>query len=76
MDALRAALTWLRHLLDWLPDPVVALLLLGLAVLVALALHRWLGKLVRRAFVGRYPYLLSTYMQTRGLSRLALRSWQ
>jgi small-conductance mechanosensitive channel len=72
MDALRAALTWLRHLLDWLPDPVVALLLLGLAVLVALALHRWLGKLVRRAFVGRYPYLLSTYMQTRALSRLAL----
>jgi small-conductance mechanosensitive channel len=72
MDSLRAALTWLRHLLDWLPDPLVALLLLGLAVLVALALHRWLGKLVRRAFVGRYPYLLSTYIQTRGLSRLAL----
>ena len=72
MDSLRAALTWIKNLLDWLPDPVVALLVLGIAMLLALALHQWARKLVRRAFAGRYPYLFSTFTQTRGLSRLAL----
>jgi small-conductance mechanosensitive channel len=72
MDSLRAALTWIKDLLDWLPDPVVALLILAIAVLVALALHQWARKLVRSALADRYPYLLSTFTQTRGLSRLAL----
>lgn len=72
MDSLRAALTWIKNLLDWLPDPVVALLIFAIAVLVALALHQWSRKLVRRAFAERYPFILSTFTQTRGLSRLAL----
>jgi small-conductance mechanosensitive channel len=72
MDSLRAALTWIKDLLDWLPDQVVALVILAIAVLVALALHQWSGKLACRALAGRYPYIFSTYMQTRGLSRLAL----
>jgi len=72
MDSLRAALTWVKDLLDWLPDPVVALLILAIAVVIALALHRWVRKLLRRAFAGRYPNLFSTFNQTRGLSRLAL----
>jgi small-conductance mechanosensitive channel len=72
MDSLRAALTWIKDLLKWLPDPVVALLVLAIAVLVALALHRWARKLVRSTLAERYPYLLSTFTQTRGLSRLAL----
>ena len=61
MDSLRAALTWIKDLLDWLPDQVVALVILAIAVLVALALHRWVGKLARRALAGRYPYVFSTY---------------
>ncbi len=72
MESLRAALTWIKDLLDWLPDPVVALLILAIAVLVALALHRWARKLVRSTLAGRYPYVFSTFTQTRGLSRLAL----
>ena len=72
MDSLRAALTWIKDILEWLPDPVVALVILAIAVLVALALHRWARKLVRKALAGRYPYLFSTFTQTRGLSRLAL----
>ena len=72
MDALRAALTKIKDLLDWLPDPVVALIILAITVLVALALHRWVRKLARRALAGRYPYLYSTFNQTSGLSRLAL----
>lgn len=49
MDSLRAALTKVKDLLDWLPDPLVAVMILGIAVLVALALHRWARKLARRA---------------------------
>ncbi len=72
MDSLRAALTSVKDLLDWLPDPVVALLILAIAVLVALALHRWARKLVRRAIAGRYPFIFSVFTQTRGLTKAAL----
>jgi len=72
MDSLRAALTWIKDLLDWLPDQVVALLILAIAVLIALALHQWMQKLVRGAFASRYPYVYSFFNQTQGLSRLAL----
>jgi small-conductance mechanosensitive channel len=72
MDSLRAALTWIKDLLEWLPDPVVALVILAIAVLIALALHRWARRLVRRTLAGRYPFLFSTFTQTRGLSQLAL----
>ncbi len=72
MDSLRAALTWIKDLLEWLPDPVVALVILAIAVLVALALHQWARKLVRKALAGRYPYLFSTFTQTRDITRLAL----
>jgi hypothetical protein len=65
MDALRAALTKIKDLLDWLPDPVVALIILAITVLVALALHRWVRKLARRALAGRYPYLYSTLSDER-----------
>ena len=51
---------------------MVALLILAIAVLIALALHRWARRLVRSTLAERYPYLLSTFTQTRGLSRLAL----
>jgi len=72
MESIRAALTWIKDLLNWLPDPVVALLILAIAVLVALALHGWARKLVRSTLADRYPYVFSTFTQTRGLSRLAL----
>jgi small-conductance mechanosensitive channel len=72
MDSLRAALAWIKNLLDWLPDQVVALLILAIAVLIALALHQWARKLMRRAFAGRYPFLFSTFTQTLGVTRLAM----
>jgi small-conductance mechanosensitive channel len=72
MDSLRAALTSIKNLVDWLPDPVVALLILAIAVLIALALHRWARKLVRRAIAGRYPFVFSVFTQTRGLTKAAL----
>jgi len=72
MDSLRGALTWIKDLLDWLPDQVVALLILATAVLIALALHSWARKLLRRALAERYPFLFSTFTQTRDVTRLAV----
>jgi small-conductance mechanosensitive channel len=72
MDSFRAALTSIKNLLDWLPDLVVALLILAIAVLFALAIHRWARKLVRRAIAGRYPFIFSVFTQTRGLTKAAL----
>ena len=72
MDSIRAALTAIQHWLIWLPDPVVGVLILALAVAVAYSLHRSARKLVRHALAGRYPYLLSVFTQMRGVTQLAL----
>jgi small-conductance mechanosensitive channel len=72
MDSIRALLIRLKDLLAWLPDPVVAVLILALAAAIALALHRWARKLVRGLFAARYPNVLAYFTQIRGLTRLAL----
>jgi small-conductance mechanosensitive channel len=72
MDSIRALLIRLKDLLAWLPDPVVAVLILALAAAIALALHRWARRLVRGLFAARYPNVLAYFTQIRGLTRLAL----
>ena len=72
MDSTRAAFVHLRNWLDWLPDPVVALIVLALAAAVALAIHKSLRRLVRRLLAERYPNVLAIFTQMRGLTRLAL----
>ncbi len=72
MDSLRNALDAVRVWLDWLPDPIVAVLILLIAIGFALVLHRLLRKVSRRLLAARYPNLFSVVTQMRGLSRLAL----
>lgn len=72
MDSTRQILTQLKNWLDWLPDTVVALLILAIAAGIALAVHKWTRRLVRRALADRYPNALSVFSQMRGLTRLAL----
>lgn len=72
MDSLRNALDTVRVWLDWLPDPIVAVLILLIAIGFALVLHRLLRKVSRRLLAARYPNLFSVVTQMRGLSRLAL----
>lgn len=72
MDSTRALLTRLKDWLDWLPNPVVALLMLAIAAAIALALHHTARRLVRRLLAQRYPNLFSIFTQMRGLTRLAL----
>ena len=71
MDRLRTELIWLRDWLAWLPDPVAAVLIIVLAALIALVLHGWVRRLLRRALALRYPVLFTAVTQMRGLTRLA-----
>ena len=52
MRVLRTALINFREILDPLPDPVVALLILSAAVTAAMALHRLIAAFAKR-FVAR-----------------------
>ena len=70
MDFLRSLLTTIGEFLNWLPPPLVALLILAISLVGALALHRWLRLVVRRLLSVRYPYLFAIVTQTRGLTRL------
>jgi small-conductance mechanosensitive channel len=70
MDQLRAGLDYIRDVLSWLPDPLVALIILSLAAAVAIALHSVLRRLTRRLLAVRYPYLYTIVTRMRGLIRL------
>ena len=72
MDSIRSALHSIRDPLAWLPDPVVAVIILALAAGIAYAVHMSLSRLLRRLLAGRYPTILSMFTQTRGVSRMAL----
>jgi small-conductance mechanosensitive channel len=72
MESIRSALIQIKDWLAWLPNPVVAVLIVALAAGIALVLHTWLRKLTRRLLGRRYPTLLAIFKQTHGQSRLAL----
>jgi small-conductance mechanosensitive channel len=72
MDSVRASLSDVKNLLNWLPDPAVAIVMLALAAGIALIVHRALRRLVRRLLSGRYPNVLAIFTQTRSVSRLGL----
>ena len=72
MESIRSALSTVKFWLAWLPNPVVALLILALAAGIALLLHRALRATARRLLEHRYPNLLSVFTQMRGLTRLAI----
>jgi small-conductance mechanosensitive channel len=72
MESIRSTLAQIKDLFDWLPDPVVAVVIVALAAAIALLLDSWLRSLTRRLLGRRYPTLLAIFKQTRGQSRLAL----
>src|SRR5215468_311560 len=72
MDSIRTLVIDIKDWLDWLPNPVVAVVILGLSVVVALALHNWATQLARRLLAHRYPNTFSIFERTRGPTRLAL----
>src|SRR5581483_4097401 len=72
MDELRSGLATITNWLDWLPDPLVAIVIIALAGAIALALHRWARKLTNRLLNGRYPAVVAFATQLRGVSQLAV----
>lgn len=72
MDSLQIALTALKSWLAWLPNPVVAAVIVLVAGAVAYSLHKYVRKLVRALLAVRHPYLFSLFTQMRGVTRLGL----
>jgi small-conductance mechanosensitive channel len=72
MESTNAVFAKIRDWLNWLPDPVVALIILALAAAIALAIHKSMRRLVRRLLAERYPYVFAIITRLRGLTQLAL----
>ena len=72
MDSLQIALTTLKSWLGWLPNQLVAVVILLVAGTVAYSLHKYVRKLLRHLLAVRYPYVLSVFTQMRGVTRLGL----
>jgi small-conductance mechanosensitive channel len=72
MDWLTNGLATIRSWLDWLPDPIVSVLIILLAAAIALAVHNRLIALARRLLVHRYTTGWSFVVQMHGLMRLAI----
>jgi small-conductance mechanosensitive channel len=72
MESLTTGLTAVRNWLDWLPDPVVSVLIILIAAAIAIAVHNRLTALARRLIAPRYPTCWSFIVQMHGLTRLAI----
>jgi small-conductance mechanosensitive channel len=72
LDAVQRGMTGLRDTLAWAPDNAVGALLLALAALIALSIHRTILRLLRRLLRDRHPYMRSFLAWTVGLTRMAL----
>ena len=71
MDSTRIALTQIKDWLAIVPDPLMGLAIIALALVIAMALHNTARKLLRRLLLGQ-PYLTSVFTQMRGVTQLGL----
>lgn len=72
MDSIRSAFVTIKNWLDWLPDIVVALLIVALAAGISLVVHKYLRMLTRHLLARRYPNTLAVITQLRGITRVAI----
>lgn len=72
MDSVRSALSTLALWLAWLPRPLVAIVIVALAVIIALSLHKTARRVLRLTLARRYPSVLAVVQQMRGVTRLGL----
>lgn len=72
MDSLGSAFSTLARWLAWLPDSVVAIAIVLLAVTIAHSLHRTVRRLLRKALTPRFPYAVTVIQQMRGVTRLGI----
>lgn len=72
MHSIQSTLATIALWLAWLPAPVVAAVIVILALALANLLHKNVRRLLRALLARRYPYALSIITQMRGVTRLAL----
>jgi small-conductance mechanosensitive channel len=72
LEAFQQGLTFLRNSLAWAPDNVVGALVLMLAAVIALSIHRTTVRLLDRLLGDRHPHARSFLAGTTRLTRLAL----
>src|SRR5450631_3841488 len=72
MDSIKDALIRLDAWLQWLPNPVVAVAIVLLAMAIAYSLHKSARKALRHLLAVRHPYVLSVFTQMRGVTQLGL----
>ena len=72
MESLTNGLATIRTWLDWMPDPIVSVLIILLAAAIALAVHNRLIAIAWRLLAKRYPTAWSFVVQMHGLTRLAI----
>src|SRR5690242_5126752 len=72
LDSLERAREAIAEKLGWLPENAVGAGLLIIAILIALALHGTVRRLIRRMLRDRPSYALSLFASGQGLTRFAL----
>lgn len=72
MDSVRSALSTLAQWLAWLPRPLVAIVIVALAVVIALSFHKTVRRVLRLTLASRYPSALTLVQKMRGVTRLGL----
>src|SRR5689334_16947441 len=72
LDSLEHARNGIAEKLGWLPENAVGAGLLIIAILIALALHGTVRRLIRRMLRDRPSYALSLFASGQGLTRFAL----
>src|SRR5947199_9944756 len=72
LDSLERSRAFITDKLGWLPENVLGAALLILAILVALALHGTVRRLIARLMRDRPSYSLSLFTSAEGATRLAL----
>src|SRR5712691_5933082 len=66
------ALIDLRNALTWAPDNAVGIVILALAGIIALSIHRMMMRTLGRYLRDRHPYLRSFLARTGGLTQFAV----
>src|SRR5471032_3295218 len=72
MNSMREGLLNLESWLHWLPDPVVAIVSMLLAGVIAYSLHKNARKAPRHLLAVRHRYVLSVFTKMRGVTQLGL----
>src|SRR5579864_9328345 len=72
MNSIRDVLASIKNWLDWLPDPLAAIVILTLAAAIAYSLHKWVRRLLCHMLVERAPYLFSVFTELCGVTQLGL----